>query len=80
MVVDTDTVELCVSIEEHAELQQWIRAVFDTWYHGTWREGSLVDISVVVLRILGHMQFAELLQLYFVVSQDKLHKDHGGHG
>jgi hypothetical protein len=56
--------KLCITVEEHAELQKRVRAVLNTWNHRTRREGSLIDISVIILGILGDMEFAELLELY----------------
>ncbi len=64
VVVRADTMKLRISIEEHAELQKRIRAVLNTWNHGTRREGSLIDISVIILGILVNVEFAELLELH----------------
>ena len=35
VVIDADTVELRIPIEEHAELQQWIWTVLNAWNHGS---------------------------------------------
>ena len=64
VVVGTaQAVILGITIEEHAELQEWIWAIFDAWYHRAWREGGLFDIAVEVLWVLGEAQLAKLLHL-----------------
>jgi len=35
VVVDTNSMVLGITVEEHAELQEHVRAVLDTWNHGT---------------------------------------------
>lgn len=34
--IDTDAVVLCVAVEEHAELKQWVGRVLDTRNHAAW--------------------------------------------
>jgi hypothetical protein len=52
MQIDPDPVILCVTIEEHAKLQQRIRAVLDPRHHASRREGGLFYVSVEVLGVL----------------------------
>ena len=73
VVVRADTMKLRVTVEEHAELQERIRAVLNTWDHGTRREGSLIDISVIVFGILGDVEFAELLELHYHKATTSAH-------
>lgn len=69
--VDTNSMILRVSVEEHAELQEWIWAVFDTWHHAAWRECCLLDVSVEVLGVLVQNHAAEVMHL--LVSVPHLH-------
>ena len=59
--VDANAVVLSVSIEKHAELEQWVWAFLDTGHHATGRECSLLDIAMEVLGVLVQDQFAELM-------------------
>lgn len=63
MQIDTNPVILCVTVEEHAELQQRIRAVLNSRHHASWREGGLFYVSVEVLGILIQDQLAKFMQL-----------------
>ena len=47
--VDTDTMILSVSVEEHAELEEGIGGVFYAWDHAARGEGGLLDVSMIVL-------------------------------
>jgi hypothetical protein len=62
VVVSTSkTVILGIAVEEHAELEQWIGTVFDSWDHGAGREGSLINVTMIVLWVLVDSKFAELV-------------------
>jgi hypothetical protein len=63
MQIDPDPVILCVTIEEHAKLQQRIRAVLDPRHHASRREGGLFYVSVEVLGVLVQDQLAKFMQL-----------------
>lgn len=54
---------LGVPVEEHAELQKRIWAIFDSWHHATWREGSLLYITMEVLWVLVQSELAEIVHL-----------------
>lgn len=61
MQIDADTVVLSITIKEHAELQQWIRTIFDTWDHAAWRERGLLDVTVEILGVFVQYELAELV-------------------
>jgi len=63
MQVDTNSVVLSITVKEHAELQERIRAVLDSRNHTPWREGCLLDVSMEILRIFVQSQFSKLTQL-----------------
>ena len=54
---------LRVTVKEHAELQKRVWRVLNARNHGSWREGSLLDITVVVLRVLVEDYPAEVVHL-----------------
>lgn len=62
MQVYADAVILCISIEEHAELEQWVRGVLNTRYHTAWRKGGLFYVSVKILRVFIQHKLAKLLR------------------
>jgi len=70
MQVDTNAVVLSITVEEHAELEKSVRAVLDTWDHGTGRERCLLDITVVVLRVLVQDDLSELLERELLARPD----------
>jgi hypothetical protein len=57
------TMILGVAVEEHAELEQWVRTVLDSRNHGAWREGGLITVAMMVLWILVDGELSELAQL-----------------
>lgn len=63
---------LCVSIEKHPEIQQGVRAVLDTWNHGTWGKCSLFDVSVEVLWVPIQDELSHLMQLKHSESANDL--------
>jgi hypothetical protein len=63
IVRGTETMVLCISIEEHPELKESVRAVLNARNHSSWRECSLVDIAMVVLWILIQVKLSKLLHL-----------------
>jgi len=71
--IDTDTVVLSIAIEEHAELKQWVRAVFDTRDHAAWRERGLLDVAVEVFRVLVQYQLVELVHWILLARPDLRH-------
>ena len=52
MQIDADTVILCIAVEEHAKLEQWVRAILDARYQASWGECRLLDVPVIVFWIL----------------------------
>jgi hypothetical protein len=50
-----------ITVEPHSVLEKRIGRVFDTGRHGTGREGGLLDIAVVVLRVLVQDQTTDLV-------------------
>jgi hypothetical protein len=63
MQIDTNPVILCITVEEHAELQQGIGAILDSRHHASWREGGLFDVPVEVLGVLVQDQLSKFMQL-----------------
>ena len=59
--VNADTVVLGVAVEEHAELEQRVRAVFDAGDHASGGKGGLLDVAVVVFRVLVEDEVAEFV-------------------
>ena len=68
--IDADTVILGIAVEEHAELKQWVRAIFDARYHASRRECRLLDVAVIVLRILVEDQVSEFVHGKLVPRPD----------
>lgn len=63
MQVNANAVVLRVAVEEHPELEEGVRTVFDSGDHASWREGCLLDISVVIFGVFVEVQLAESVQL-----------------
>ena len=59
----TDAVILCIAIEEHAELKEWVRRVLDTRDHTARGKGGLFYITMIVLRVFVEHKAAELVHL-----------------
>lgn len=62
--VDADSVILRIAVEEHAELQQGVRAVFNAGDHASRGECRLFNIAMEILGVLVEAEFTELLKLY----------------
>jgi hypothetical protein len=54
---------LGVPVEEHAELQKGVGAVFDAGDHATRGERGLLNVAVEVFRVLVENELAEFMQL-----------------
>lgn len=63
MQIDTDPMILRIAVEEHTELKERVRTVFDAWDHASRRKRRLFDISVEVLWVPVQDEFAEFMQL-----------------
>ena len=50
-----------VAVEPHAVLEKRVGRVLDTWRHRARREGRLLDVAVVVLRVLVQNQTTEFV-------------------
>lgn len=61
--IHTDAVVLRIAVEEHAELEECVGGVLDTWDHTAGGKGGLFYITVIVLRVLVEHQAAELVHL-----------------
>lgn len=54
---------LSVAVEEHTELEEWVRAIFNSRNHTARGEGSLFDVTMVVLRVLVEDKAAKFVHL-----------------
>lgn len=61
--IDTDSMILCVAVEEHAKLKERIGTVFDAGNHTARRECGLFNVSVEILRVPVKNEFAKFVQL-----------------
>ena len=61
--VDANAVILCVAVEEHAELEERIRGIFNAGYHTAWTERCLLDIAMVIFRVFVEHQTAKIVHL-----------------
>lgn len=64
MQIDSNPVVLGVSVEEHAELKQRVRAVFDARDHASRRERGLFDVTVEIFGVFVQRELAKPLQLF----------------
>lgn len=71
--VDADAVVLRVAVEEHAELEEWVRRVFNTGDHGAGGKGGLLDVAVVVFWVLVQDEFAEVVHGELAAGPDLGH-------
>lgn len=68
--IDTDAVILGIAVEEHAELQQWVRAILDARYHASRGECRLLDVPVIILWVLVEDEVSELVHGKLVPGPD----------
>jgi len=61
VVSASKTMILGIAVEEHAELEQRVGTVFDSWDHSAGREGSLINVTMIVLWVLIDSEFAKLV-------------------
>ena len=61
--IDADAMILSIAVEEHAELEERIWAVFNTWYHAARRKGGLFNIAMEVLGVLVEDEATKLVHL-----------------
>ena len=61
MQIDTDTVILGITVEEHAKLEQRVRAILDARYHASRGECRLLDVAMVVLWVLVEDKIPEFV-------------------
>lgn len=62
--VDANSVILRIAVEEHTELQQWVRAVFNAGDHAARGERRLFNITMEILGVLVEAEFTELMKLF----------------
>lgn len=70
LVVDTQSVSVGVWVREQSGLQHWVSRWLHVWNSVTWREGSLLDISEVVLWVLVQNELTESSQWVVLVWPD----------
>lgn len=68
--VGANAMVLRITVEEHAELQERIGAVFDAWDHAAGGEGRLLNIAVVILGVLVQGQFPKIVHGKLVAWPD----------
>ena len=61
--IDADTVILRIAVEEHAELEEWVRGILNTGDHAARGECGLFYVTVIILRVLVEHKTAELVHL-----------------
>jgi hypothetical protein len=66
--VDPNAMILCITVEKHPKLQEWVRAIFDTRDQTSRRKGCLFDIAVKIFGILVQYELSKLAQLSESIS------------
>ena len=61
--IHADTVILRIAVEEHAELEEGVRRVLNTWHQAARGECGLLYVTVVILRVLVEYKAAKFVHL-----------------
>ena len=61
--INADAMILSIAVEEHAELEERVWTVLDTWHHAAGRKGGLFDIAMEILRVLIEDEATEFVHL-----------------
>ena len=61
--IDADAVILRIAVEEHAELEEWVRGVLNTWDQAARGKCGLLYVAVIILRVLVKYKAAKFVHL-----------------